>query len=125
MTLQSCTACQATVAELELALSSFNHSTGSVSEAVDAQMTVEALKLKLATHCGTPAADMRLQLRAPSGAPAAALCDDRRMLGYYSPQDGCAWGARARAPHVAAHKERSSAHPPAVPCQELSCACMC
>lgn len=52
-------------------------------------MTVEAVKMKLSTHCGTLAADMRLQLRMPGGAPAALLSEGHRMLGYYSPQDGC------------------------------------
>ena len=90
------------------------------------QMTVEALKLKLATHCGTPAADMRLQLRAPSGAPAAALCDDRRMLGYYSPQDWCAGapGLMHRTlgcPTEDAHQRTRRG----MPRQGLACACTC
>lgn len=53
-------------------------------------MTVEAVKAKLSTHCGTPAADMRLHLRTPHGGRAALLSEDHRMLGFYSPQDGCA-----------------------------------
>ena len=52
------------------------------------QITVEALKIKLTSHCGTTANSMELQLKDESGRVLATL-DDGRMLGYYSPQDGC------------------------------------
>lgn len=53
------------------------------------QITVEALKIKLTSHCGTTANSMELQLKDESGRVLATL-DDGRMLGYYSPKDGCA-----------------------------------
>ena len=53
------------------------------------QTTVEALKLKFTSHCGTTADSMELQLKDERGRLMATL-DNGRMLGYYSPQDGCA-----------------------------------
>ncbi len=50
---------------------------------------MKALKIKLTSHCGTTANSMELQLKDESGRVLATL-DDGRMLGYYSPQDGCA-----------------------------------
>ena len=52
------------------------------------QMTVDAVKYKLSTHCGTPATDMLLQLRDNSGSLIAILADSYRKLGFYSPRDG-------------------------------------
>jgi tubulin-specific chaperone B len=52
------------------------------------QMTIAALKDKLATHTGTAAADARLSLLAADGSFVADLDDDSRPLGYYSPTDG-------------------------------------
>ena len=52
------------------------------------QMSVEAVKAKLSTHCGTSAGEMQLQLLDESKSPVATLTDDRRLLGYYSPSDG-------------------------------------
>ncbi|KAK9843543.1 hypothetical protein WJX81_008120 [Elliptochloris bilobata] len=71
---------------------------------LDLHMTVEAVKAKLSTHCGTPAADMRLQLHAPGGGPAASLCENHRMLGFYSPQDGWVLHVQDTNPHsLSAH----------------------
>ena len=54
------------------------------------QMTVDAAKFKLSSHCGTPASDMVLQLKNSAGALVATLLEGQRKLGYFSPQDGCA-----------------------------------
>ena len=54
------------------------------------QMTVEAAKFKLSSHCGTPACDMVLQLKDGAGVLVATLMDSQRKLGFFSPQDGCA-----------------------------------
>ena len=51
-------------------------------------MMVEAVKRKLATHCGTSAGDMQLQLRDTGGKLLASLLSDARLLGFYSPYDG-------------------------------------
>jgi tubulin-folding cofactor B len=55
-------------------------------------MTIEAVKIKLGSHCGTAASDMVLQLKDGTGALVAALSDPQRKLGFFSPQDGCAIG---------------------------------
>ncbi len=52
------------------------------------QMTVEAMKIKLSSHCGTAPSDMVLQLKTGTGTIVAALSDPHRKLGFYSPQDG-------------------------------------
>jgi hypothetical protein len=51
-------------------------------------MTVLRVKEKLQSHVGSSVPAMRLTLRDASGAPVAALDDDARPLGYYSPRDG-------------------------------------
>lgn len=53
-------------------------------------MTVAAVKAKLNTHTGSSVETMVLQLKDESGRLVAALDDDGRKLGYYSPHDGCA-----------------------------------
>ena len=68
-------------------------------------MTIEALKAKIHTMCGTAMSTMVLQLRDEGGKLLATLGDDARKLGYYSPVTGCAracvcccrvfWRARA------------------------------
>eukprot|EP00887_Chlorella_sp_A99_P007607 scaffold20.g7607.t1 len=55
---------------------------------LDRHMTVGAVKSKLCFHCGTPPSAMRLQLKDAGGAPQAALDDEARKLGFYSPADG-------------------------------------
>ena len=52
-------------------------------------MTVDALKAKIHTMCGTSVSTMVLQLRDERGAPLATLSDDARKLGFYSPHSGC------------------------------------
>lgn len=52
-------------------------------------MTVEAVKLKLSSHCGTSASDMVLQLKTGAGDLVATLTEPSRKLGFFSPQDGC------------------------------------
>jgi tubulin-folding cofactor B len=52
------------------------------------QMTVEAVKLKLGTHCGTLASDMILHLKDGSGKLVAILAESHRKLGFFSPEDG-------------------------------------
>ena len=51
-------------------------------------MTIEAVKVKLSSHCGTPGGDMLLQLRDNNGTLVAILADAHRKLGFYSPRDG-------------------------------------
>jgi tubulin-specific chaperone B len=52
------------------------------------QTTVDALKTKLMTHCGTSPSAMHLQLKDERGRLQADL-DPARPLGFYSPRDGC------------------------------------
>ena len=52
------------------------------------QMSIEAVKHKLSTHCGTSPGDMSLQLLDEGSRLVATLSDDQRLLGYYSPCDG-------------------------------------
>lgn len=54
----------------------------------DRYMTVDKLKNKLQTHCGTNASAMQLSLKDWDGNLVAHMNDDSRMLGYYSPEDG-------------------------------------
>ncbi len=51
-------------------------------------MTVDAVKTKLMTHSGTSPSAMLLQLKDDRGRLLAEL-DPARLLGYYSPRDGC------------------------------------
>jgi tubulin-folding cofactor B len=51
-------------------------------------MTVLRVKEKLQSHVGSSVGAMRLTLRDASGAPVAALEDDAKPLGFYSPRDG-------------------------------------
>ncbi|KAG8368432.1 hypothetical protein BUALT_Bualt15G0044800 [Buddleja alternifolia] len=52
------------------------------------QMTVEAVKEKLWTKCGTSVDSMSLELYDDSGDKVSDLGDNTRSLGFYSPQDG-------------------------------------
>lgn len=52
-----------------------------------AQMTVDAVKSKLTTHCGTSPSAMVLQLKDQRGSFVATLDHADRKLGYYSPLD--------------------------------------
>lgn len=54
---------------------------------LDQHMSIEAVKIKLITHCGTSAASMQLQLKDQRGAVVAHMQDGHK-LGYYSPCDG-------------------------------------
>ena len=54
----------------------------------DRHTTVEGLKEKVRLHCGSSVADMELTLKDGSGRTVAALSDDSKMIGYYSPMDG-------------------------------------
>lgn len=51
-------------------------------------MTVESVKRKMCFHCGTPPSAQALQLKDERGRLLAALDDDTRKLGFYSPRDG-------------------------------------
>jgi tubulin-folding cofactor B len=51
-------------------------------------MTVLRVKEKLQSHVGSSVGSMRLQMRDERGAPLAALDDDAKPLGFYSPRDG-------------------------------------
>jgi tubulin-specific chaperone B len=52
------------------------------------QMSVDNVKYKLSSHCGTSPENMVLQLRDERGSPLAILADNKRPLGYYSPYSG-------------------------------------
>lgn len=54
----------------------------------DLYMTIDKVKNKLQSHCGSNASAMQLQLKDYNGNLIANMADDSRMLGYYSPQDG-------------------------------------
>ncbi|CAL8462895.1 g2429 [Coccomyxa elongata] len=55
---------------------------------MDLHMTVEAVKIKLSTHCGTTTSDMILQMKDSSGKLVAVLTEPHRKLGFFSPEDG-------------------------------------
>ena len=70
------------------------------------QMTVNSVKAKLMSHCGTSPSAMTLQLKDEHGSLVATLSSER-MLGYYSPHDGCverrhAETCKASVPHCTA-----------------------
>ncbi|XP_010552969.1 PREDICTED: tubulin-folding cofactor B [Tarenaya hassleriana] len=52
------------------------------------QMSVEAVKEKLWKKCGTTVNSMALELYDDTGSKVAALSDDTRPLGFFSPLDG-------------------------------------
>jgi len=54
----------------------------------DRYMTIDKVKNKLQTHCGTNATAMQLSLKDYDGNMVAHLNEGARMLGYYSPEDG-------------------------------------
>lgn len=56
---------------------------------LDMHMSVASVKSKLSSHCGTAPEDMTLHLKDDRGAIMACLSDDNKLLGYYSPYDGC------------------------------------
>ena len=53
-------------------------------------MSIDSVKQKLKAHCGTNPQDMQLLLRDDRGQQLASMDDDQRLLGFYSPEDGCA-----------------------------------
>lgn len=55
---------------------------------LDLHMTIDAVKRKMCFHCGTPPSAQALQLKDERGRVVAALQDDSRKLGFYSPRDG-------------------------------------
>ncbi len=52
------------------------------------QMTVDAVKRKVNTMCGTSVQTMVLQLKDEGGRLVAQLSDDSRKLGFYSRRNG-------------------------------------
>merc|ERR1711968_117890 len=54
----------------------------------DRHMLIGRVKEKLKNHCGTAVSAMVLQLKDPRGGMIAAMSDENRPLGFYSPQDG-------------------------------------
>ena len=54
------------------------------------QMSVMRVKEKLLTHCGSSISSMSIALKDWDGKVVAHFTDDSRLLGYYSPLDGCA-----------------------------------
>ena len=55
---------------------------------LDRHMSIERVKEKLRTHCGTGSSFMHLTLMNEHNQVAADMSDDSLMLGYFSPQDG-------------------------------------
>ncbi|KAI8463710.1 MAG: CAP Gly-rich domain-containing protein [Monoraphidium minutum] len=55
---------------------------------LDMHMTVGAVKAKINTHTGTSPDSMQLALKDENGRLVAALDDDSRKLGFYSPRNG-------------------------------------
>ena len=53
------------------------------------QITIERLKERLQSHCGTSPSAMFLQLKDHSNQIVAYLDDLQKKLGFYSPDDGC------------------------------------
>ena len=51
-------------------------------------MTVDAVKHKLMSHCGTSPECMQLYLKDESGNVLCQLSEAGRQLGFYSPHDG-------------------------------------
>eukprot|EP00242_Pyramimonas_sp_CCMP2087_P017712 CAMPEP_0198210814 /NCGR_PEP_ID=MMETSP1445-20131203/22460_1 /TAXON_ID=36898 /ORGANISM="Pyramimonas sp., Strain CCMP2087" /LENGTH=286 /DNA_ID=CAMNT_0043884969 /DNA_START=117 /DNA_END=977 /DNA_ORIENTATION=+ len=56
----------------------------------DRHTTIERVKERLQSHCGTSPSMMQLQLKDYSGQVVYDMADNTKMLGYYSPEDG--WG---------------------------------
>ena len=54
---------------------------------LDRHMTIERVKEKMRTHCGTGSAFMHLTLLDDAGQVVADMVDDSLKLGYYSPQN--------------------------------------
>eukprot|EP00959_Pyramimonas_sp_CCMP1952_P093447 1955780-Pyramimonas_sp.AAC.1 len=52
------------------------------------QSTIERVKERLQSNCGTSPSMMQLQLKDYSGQVVYEMNDDSKKLGYYSPQDG-------------------------------------
>jgi hypothetical protein len=52
------------------------------------QMTVDSIKQKLSFHTGTPPSAMLLELKDDNGQLMAALTEDSRQFGFYSPFNG-------------------------------------
>eukprot|EP00320_Phaeocystis_rex_P000537 CAMPEP_0119092436 /NCGR_PEP_ID=MMETSP1178-20130426/159759_1 /TAXON_ID=33656 /ORGANISM="unid sp, Strain CCMP2000" /LENGTH=305 /DNA_ID=CAMNT_0007076011 /DNA_START=46 /DNA_END=963 /DNA_ORIENTATION=- len=55
---------------------------------LDRHMTIERVKEKMRTHCGTGSAFMHLTLMNEHKQVVADMSDDSLKLGYFSPQDG-------------------------------------
>jgi len=54
----------------------------------DRHSTIERVKERLQSHCGTSPSMMQLQLKDYSGKVVYEMNDDSKKLGYYSPEDG-------------------------------------
>jgi hypothetical protein len=64
-------------------------------------MSIESLKHKLHTHCGSSVNSMVLQLKDETGQLVAVLNDDCRKLGFYSPRNGWVAGPTWRGARAA------------------------
>ncbi|XP_075263802.1 uncharacterized protein LOC142355566 [Convolutriloba macropyga] len=56
---------------------------------LDKHMSILTVKTKLMTHCGTNPSAMVLQLKDENGQLMFTLSEESRLLGYYSPYNGC------------------------------------
>jgi len=54
----------------------------------DRHSTIERVKERLQSHCGTSPSMMQLQLKDYTGKLVYEMNDDSKKLGYYSPEDG-------------------------------------
>ncbi|KAL0051500.1 hypothetical protein WJX82_008707 [Trebouxia sp. C0006] len=56
---------------------------------LDLHMSVGSVKQKLMSHTGSSPGSMQLQLKDETGRLLSQLSEDSRLLGFYSPYDGC------------------------------------
>jgi hypothetical protein len=52
-------------------------------------MTIMRVKERVQSNCGTSPSAMTLQLKDWHNQLVCTMDDDNKMLGYYSPEDGC------------------------------------
>ena len=59
-------------------------------------MSIDTVKVKLSSHTGSAPQAMILQLKDDTGKMMATLTDPFKLLGFYSPYDGCAHASPLR-----------------------------
>jgi tubulin-folding cofactor B len=73
---------------IRLRVSHSNLKTSFLEIRFDAHQTIDEVKRKLMTHCGSNASAMTLVLRDVDGSVVAVMGDETRKLGYYGASDG-------------------------------------